>query len=57
LLEAVERHRSPKIYRGSRRRVRRIGFRDSWSWEIWLVVAWVAFLMLVVIPWMAKQNG
>jgi hypothetical protein len=29
--------------------------RDSSSWELWLLALWVAFLLLVVIPWMIRH--
>jgi hypothetical protein len=48
--------RPPKRYAGSRRRLRRIRLRDNSSWELWLLVAWVAFLLFVVMPWMIRQT-
>jgi hypothetical protein len=48
--------RPPKIYRGSRRRVRGIRLRGHQSWEIWLLIAWVLFLFLIVVPRLIK-NG
>jgi len=30
--------------------------RDRQSWELWLLMAWVAFLLLVVIPWMVRHS-
>jgi hypothetical protein len=48
--------RPPKVYRGSIRRLRKIRLRDSWSMEMLLLVAWVLFLLFVVIPWMARQT-
>jgi hypothetical protein len=29
--------------------------RDNNSWELWLLIAWVAFIVFVVIPWMNAQ--
>jgi hypothetical protein len=29
--------------------------RDHNSWELWLLIAWVAFIVFVVIPWMMRQ--
>jgi len=26
------------------------------SWELWALIAWVVFLLLVIIPWMARQG-
>jgi|RhiMetdeSRZDD1v2_1073273.scaffolds.fasta_scaffold48333_5 hypothetical protein len=52
----MERARAPKSYRGSRRRLRRLTWRGNISFEMWIVLAWVLFLLLVVIPWMARQG-
>jgi hypothetical protein len=30
--------------------------RDGWSPDMWLVLAWLLFLLFVVIPWMADQS-
>jgi hypothetical protein len=49
--------RPGKVYRGSRRRVRLIRLRDNWSLELWLLAAWVAFLLFVVVPWMIRQGS
>jgi len=48
--------RPPKKYRGSRRRLRRIKLRGNGSLELWLLVLWVAFVLLVVVPWMLRQS-
>jgi hypothetical protein len=48
--------RPPKTYRGSRKRVRRIKMRDNGSWEFWVLVGWLAFLVLVVLPWMIRHS-
>jgi hypothetical protein len=48
--------RPAKLYRGSRRRLKRLTWRGNMSSEMWLVVAWVLFLLLVVIPWMMRQG-
>ena len=50
------RPRVAKAYRGSLRRVRRIRLRTNGSWELWVLIAWVAFLLLIVVPWMARQT-
>ena len=39
--------RPPKIYRGSRRRVKRVRVRDHWSPEMWFIVIWLVFLLIV----------
>jgi len=48
--------RPPKTYRGSHKRVRRIKMRDSASWELWVLIGWLAFLVLVVLPWMIRHS-
>jgi hypothetical protein len=45
-----------KRHRGSSRRLRQIRLRANWSVEFWLLIAWVAFLLLVVVPWMIRQG-
>jgi hypothetical protein len=30
--------------------------RGNWSAEIWIVLAWVLFLLFVMMPWMARQS-
>ena len=43
--------RSTLTFRGSRRRLRRIRFRDNWTKEMWLLVAFVLALLLLLFPW------
>jgi hypothetical protein len=47
--------RPPKRYRGSARRLRQIRLRGTFAWEMWLLVAWVAFLVFGVLPWMMRH--
>jgi hypothetical protein len=47
--------RSGKWYRGSRRRLKQIRLRGNSSAEVWLLAGWVAFLLLVVLPWMMRD--
>ena len=47
--------RAAKRYRGSSRRLKQIRLRGNFSWEIWLIAAWVAFLLFVLLPWMARR--
>jgi hypothetical protein len=54
---AHDRLRPARTYRGSRRRVREIKPRGNGSAELWLFVGWVAFLLLVVLPWMVRRGG
>jgi hypothetical protein len=53
--EARPAARPGKSYRGSMKRLKRITMRGNLSWEFWLLLAWVAFLLLVVMPWMIRQ--
>jgi hypothetical protein len=45
-----------KRYRGSRRRLKRLTIRGNSSWEFWVLLGWIAFLLLAVIPWMIRQS-
>jgi hypothetical protein len=47
--------RAAKRYRGSARRLKRIRMRGNFSSEIWLLAGWVAFLLFVLLPWMARR--
>ena len=47
--------RPAKIYRGSRRRLKRLTFRGNWSVELLLFVAWVLFCLLVLVPWLVRH--
>jgi hypothetical protein len=49
-------NRPSKSYRGSPRRVRRLTFKSNWSMEVWLLIAWVIFLLFVVVPWMLRHQ-
>jgi len=51
-----KRRRAVKAYRGSRRRVRQLRLRGNASAQLWLFVGWVAFLLLVVVPWMIRRG-
>jgi hypothetical protein len=46
----------PKIYRGSRRRVKRIKLKGNQTWELWVLIVWVLFLLLVVVPLLIKHH-
>ena len=48
--------RAAKTYRGSRRRLRQLKPRGNGSAELWLLIGWVAFLLLVVLPWVIRQG-
>jgi hypothetical protein len=34
----------------------RIKRRGNNSWQLWLLIGWLAFLVLVVIPWMTRHG-
>ena len=46
----------PKVYRGSQRRVRLVKIRGSQTWELWVLIAWVLFLLLSVIPALIRNS-
>jgi hypothetical protein len=54
--DAPSGQRPGKAYRGSRRRLKHIRLRGNSSLELWLLVGWVTFLLLVVVPWMIRQG-
>jgi hypothetical protein len=47
--------RPGRVYRGSRKRVRRIRFRDNWAVELWILVAVLLFVLFVVVPWLVRH--
>jgi hypothetical protein len=49
--------RPGKRYSGSRRRLKQIRIRGDFSWELWLLAGWVAFLVFVVLPWMIRYTN
>jgi hypothetical protein len=48
--------RPPKVFRGSRKRVQAVRWRGNGSMGLWLLVAWVLFLLLAVVPWMMRHS-
>ena len=46
--------RPGKVYRGSRKRVRRIRMRGNWAVELWILVAVILFVLFVVVPWLVQ---
>jgi hypothetical protein len=42
-------------WRGSRKRLRRIRFRENTSPEFWVAVAVLLFLLLIVLPWLVTH--
>jgi hypothetical protein len=47
--------RAGKVYRGSRRRLRRLTFRGNWSVELWIFLAVMLFMLFVVVPWIVRH--
>ena len=45
----------PKVYRGSRKRVRQIRMRGNWSVELWMLVAVILFILFVILPWLVRH--
>ena len=55
--DAVPRSQRPSFTpRGSRRRLKRIKAKGNHSLELWILVAWVAFLLVIVLPWMLRHS-
>jgi len=42
--------RSPKVYRGSRKRVQRIRLRHNWSAAMWIVVLIALAALIALVP-------
>ena len=49
-------NRPPKNFRGSRRRLSRIRLRGNGAWDLWFLIAWVAFLLFFVVPRLIQHN-
>src|SRR4029077_9700133 len=49
-------NRPPKIYRGNRKRVTRIKLHGNQTWELWVLIAWALFLIVVVIPLLIRNS-
>lgn len=45
----------PLTYRGSRKRIRRIGLRGNWSLEIAILLIVLLLALLVVLPWLIRH--
>jgi hypothetical protein len=45
-----------KDYRGSHRRLKRLRPGRHWSVEMWFLLGWLGFVVLVVVPWMIRQS-
>jgi uncharacterized iron-regulated membrane protein len=50
-----DRHGAGRVYRGSRKRIRRIKWRDNTSIEFWILVLLMLLLLFVGIPWMIRH--
>jgi hypothetical protein len=48
--------RPPKIYRGSKRRVKRIKLGRNTSAKLWLLAGWLALLVFGLIPWLIRHS-
>jgi hypothetical protein len=47
---------SPKVYRGSKKRIRRIRMRGNGSVALWVFVAVVLFSLFFALPWMVLNH-
>jgi hypothetical protein len=43
---------APKVYRGSKKRLRRIRMHGNGSLGLWMFVAIVLFVLFVALPWL-----
>jgi hypothetical protein len=46
---------APKTYRGTHRRMRRIRMRKSELLLLWLFLAWLAVLVGIMLPYLARR--
>jgi hypothetical protein len=46
---------SEKVYRGSRKRLRRITWRGNTTPEFWIFVVFMLILLFVIVPWMIRH--
>jgi uncharacterized iron-regulated membrane protein len=44
-----------KVYRGSRKRVRRIKWRENTTVEFWICILFVLIMLFVGIPWLMRH--
>jgi hypothetical protein len=44
--------RAPKVYRGSKKRLRSIRLRGSGSLALWVFIVMVLFSLFIVLPWL-----
>jgi hypothetical protein len=44
-----------RVYRGSRRRIKRITMRDNMSVEFWIFLVLILFLLVGILPWMIRH--
>ena len=47
--------RSMLTFRGSRRRLRRIRFRENWTRDMWLLLGFVVLAVLLLLPWLVRH--
>jgi hypothetical protein len=47
--------RSTLTFRGSRRRLRRIRFRENWTRDMWLLLVFVVLTVLLLFPWLVRH--
>ena len=44
-----------KTYKGSKKRVRQIRLRDTWSVGFWIFVVVVLIQLFIVVPWLIRH--
>jgi hypothetical protein len=45
-----------KVYRGSRKRLKRVKWRENTPIEFWVLVALLLVALFVIIPWMIRHT-
>jgi len=49
-------HRPGLTFRGSRRRLTQLRFRDNWSREMWFLVIVMGLTLLFLLPWLVIHH-
>jgi len=44
------------VQHGSKRRLRRVRVRDHLGWGLVLFVAWLLFILFVIVPWVGSHR-
>jgi hypothetical protein len=52
----IEGNRPGLTFRGSRRRLRQIRFRDNWSRQMSFLIIVIVLTLLLVVPWLIQHQ-